>query len=35
MINIKREHRENVIVELVLQRVVAQQVLVIDPPPND
>jgi hypothetical protein len=30
----KHEFRENVIIELVLQRFVAQQVLIIDPPPN-
>jgi hypothetical protein len=38
MINIKRKKRElpgNVIMELVLQRDDAQQLLIIDPPEND
>jgi hypothetical protein len=37
MINIKRNKREigeNVIMELVLQRFVAQQLLITEPPPN-
>jgi hypothetical protein len=38
MINIKRKTRDingNVVMELLLQRFVAQQVTIIEPPPND
>jgi len=34
MINIKIKKREIFGIELVLQRVVAQQALITDPPPN-